>query len=98
MLVQLVDCTLWSNNGGILSSDNYSTGRLSKVTNSKLKKLIQPVLIQFVGCTFLSDNGGTVSSDTCGTGRLSKVTSSKLLKLIQPVLTHLPCRTLHSGI
>ena len=48
MLVQLVDHTLWSNNGGTLSSDTCGTGHLSKVTSSKLLKLIQPVHIYHV--------------------------------------------------
>ena len=36
-------------------------GHLSKVTRSKLKKLIQPVLIKLGGRPFLSGNGGTFS-------------------------------------
>ena len=67
-------------------SDNVGTGRHSKVTSSKLKKVIQPVVIQLVCCTLHSDNSsnlssgnnGTLRSDNGGTGRLSKVTSSKL--------------------
>ena len=39
-------------------SENGGTGRLTKVTSSKLNKLIQPVLIQFVGHTLHTDNGG----------------------------------------
>ena len=50
MLIQLVDCTLRSDNGCTLyldngcttSSDNCCCGHLSKVTSTKLKKLIQP--------------------------------------------------------
>ena len=53
MFIQLVGCTLRSNNfgalisgnGGTLQSDNGGTGRLIKVTSSNLKKLIQAVLI-----------------------------------------------------
>ena len=44
VLIQLVGCTLCSDNGG-----TGVTGCLSKVTSSMLKKLIQPVLIQLVG-------------------------------------------------
>ena len=67
MLIQLVgrtlrsynDGNLCSDNCGTLSSDNGGTGHLSKVTSSKLKKLIRPVLIQLVGRTLHSDNGCT---------------------------------------
>ena len=48
VLIQLVGYTRHSDNAGKLSSDNCATGCLSKVTSSKLKKLIQPVLIQLV--------------------------------------------------
>ena len=66
-----------------LSSDNGGTGHVSKVTSSKLKKLIQLVLIQLVGYTLRSYNGGSLSSGNCGTlslenggtGHLSKVTN-----------------------
>ena len=78
MLIQLGVCTLCSDNGGTLRAGNHGTGHLSKVTNSKLKKLIQLELIQLVGCTLRSDNDGTRSSDNSGTGHLSKVASSKL--------------------
>ena len=62
MLIQLVGCTLCSDNGGNLSSrnggnlisDNGGTGHLSKVASRKLKKLIQPVLIELVGHTLHS--------------------------------------------
>ena len=93
MLIQLVDCTLNSDNGdticldnsgtlslgkgGNLCSDNGGTGRLSKVTRCKLKKLIQPVLIQLVCCSLHSDNDSILSSDNVGTGHFSNVTSSK---------------------
>ena len=53
MFIQLVGCTLRSDNvgalisgnGGTLQSDNGGTGLLSKITRSNLKKLIQAVLI-----------------------------------------------------
>ena len=70
MLIHLVGRSLRSDKGG--------TRHLSKVTSSKLKKLIQPVLIQLVGRTLCSDKGGTLSSNKGGTGDLSKVTSGKL--------------------
>ena len=81
--------TLSSDSGGIgvvgiLRSDNGGTGHLSKVTNSKLRKLIQPVLIQLAGCALQSHNGGTFGSESGRTGYLSKVASSKFKKLIQP--------------
>ena len=50
---------------------------LSKVTNCKLNKLIQPVLVHLAGCTLLSHHGRTFSSDNGGTGHHSKVTSSE---------------------
>ena len=75
VLIQLVGCTLCSDNGG-----TGVTGCLSKVTSSMLKKLIQPVLIQLIRHGLFSDNGGTLSSHNGGTGSLSKVTSSKLKK------------------
>ena len=80
MLIQLVGHTLHLDNGCTLSADNGGTEHLSKVTGSKCKKLIQPVLIPLVVCTLYSDNGGTLSSDNGVTGRLSKVTSGKLKK------------------
>ena len=80
MLIQLVGHTLHLDNGCTLCGDHGGTGHLSKVTNSKYKKLIQPVLIQLVVRTLYSDNGGTLSSDNGVTGRLSKVTSGKLKK------------------
>ena len=49
-------------NGWTLSSDNGCTRYLSKVTSSKFKELIEPVLIQIVGCTILSDKCGTRSA------------------------------------
>ena len=52
--------------GRNVSSDNAGTGHLSKVTSSKLKKIIQPMLVQLVGHTLHTDNGGTA--------RLSKST------------------------
>ena len=67
-------------------SGNGCTGYLSKVTNGKIKKHIQPVLIQLAGRILHSDNGGTFTSDNCGTGHISKVTNSKLKKLTQTVL------------
>ena len=85
MLIQLVGRTLRSNNCGILSADSRHSGYLSKVTSSKLKKLIQPVLIQLKRHTLHSDNSDTLISDNGSTGHLSKVTSGKLKKLIQPV-------------
>ena len=57
MFIQLVGCTLHLDNNGTLSSDNGGTGRLSKVTSSKLNKLIEPALIQLKGYTLSSDNG-----------------------------------------
>ena len=99
MLIWLVCPTLHSDNGCILSSDNGGTGHLSKVTGSKLKKLlqltliqkelIQPVSIQLVCRTLPLDNGGTLSSDNGGAGHLSKVTNCKLNKLIQPVFIYI---------
>ena len=84
MFIQLVGRTLHSDNGGILSSDNCGTGRLSYVSSSKLKKLIKPVLIEFVGHILHSNNGGNLRSDNGGTGCLCKITSSKLKKHIEP--------------
>ena len=79
-----------------LSSDNFGSGSLSKVTSSKLKKLIQPTLIQLVGRTLLLDNDGTLSSENGGMGHLSKVASNKVKKLIQPFFIQLVGHTLHS--
>ena len=86
VLIQLVTCTLRSDNGGNFSSsnggtlipDNGGSRCLFKVTRSKLSKLIQAVLIQLVDHTLFSGNGGTLHSDNGGAGRLSKVTWSKL--------------------
>ena len=80
LLIQLVGCTLCSDNVGTLSSgngcthssDNGGTGHLSEVTNCKLKKLIQPVLIQLVGRTLQFDNGDKLCSDNSGTLSTSK--------------------------
>ena len=52
-------------------SDNGCTGYLSKVTNGKINKHIQPVLIQLAGRTLPSDNSGTFTRDNDGTGDLS---------------------------
>ena len=78
MLIQLENRTLHSNNRDNLSSDNGCTRRLSKVTSSKLQKLIQAVLIQLEDHTLCSGNDGTLRSDYGCAGCLSKVTSSKL--------------------
>ena len=80
MLILIVDRTIRPDNGGCLSSDNCGNGHLSKVTSSKLKKLIHPVHIQIVVCLLHSDSSGILRSDNGGTGRVSKVTSSKLRK------------------
>ena len=78
--------TLHLDNDGTLRSDNVRSGHFSKVTGSKLKKLIQHVLTELVSCTFLSEIGGTRNSDNGGAGHLSKVTNCKINKLIKPVL------------
>ena len=78
MFIQLVGHTLHSDNGFNRSSDNNGTGCLSKVTCSKLKQFIQPVLILKVDHTLRTENGGTLSSNNSGTAHLSKVTCGKL--------------------
>ena len=48
VLINLAGRTLHSDNGGTFSYDIGSTGHLSKVTRSKLNKLIQAVFLQLV--------------------------------------------------